>query len=548
MRPLPLGVVVGLAFLRLPALACPKGSHFDKKLGCVADATIKEVVTVDVSADSPIIETTDAKIETNITFRPLEELPKDPRLGAKTTKTDVEDKGLPASPQDKTVVPTAVQPTASKGGAVVPNPTQDGLGGAQGAGATGGGGGRKSRRPDSSSSGDSAGGSDEGDKDAKSDKRDKPEKVDGRELALESASPLERGTRGGDAAARATAAAGTLNDLTRNALGADGARPNGGAEKRAPEGLAKNAPSPEPGPAGKGDLTAPKTAQEMTLSANAYKDVYAAAGLKPGLDENGDPALIHADGRVASASEVSSLRARLAAEPGVLASDPAFFSKISRPDYAGVKKAVADKVEADASLNAGALKDVAESADKRDVVWDKNCDKVSGQCNESAEKSYEKDKPISAEDLSRIWKRIKDNAAGDDKGALASSARGRKASGIMARLKGLVKAFSSGEPEPQAERRAIEASMIGAPGWSDTNAGRGVARNSLTSGGALAGLRASMGLGPEKKDAPKGPSRTGAVVTLGVVLLAAGLAMRLLSKRDDKPQVRSGAFFTRRDS
>ena len=180
---------------------------------------------------------------------------------------------------------------------------------------------------------------------------------------------------------------------------------------------------------------------EFAHAAGVFRDAFKAVGLTPAVGPDGRTILKRSDGKEATPEDLAALKARIDREPRLLASNPNLFRTISREQYGQLQRDYENRPE----LKRTSFKHVAMTDDKRDFLWSRNCQPVSGDCNKAAKAAYKEHQPVSAEELGRILDGIEQEAGAEDaKGFNASRLGGSGLESFSSMLKSVLAGFGSG--------------------------------------------------------------------------------------------------------
>ncbi len=177
------------------------------------------------------------------------------------------------------------------------------------------------------------------------------------------------------------------------------------------------------GGAGALNLADPQSPQDLALAASgAFRESARALGLRAGAGSDGRPALLGPGGVPATPAQVAQFRERVQSEPAALTQFPNLFDPaaggIERSQFQDLKSDFANKPE----MRDKEFKHVAITEKERDFVRSQSCEKASGECNESAEKSYKKDEFVPPPDLKAMWKKAREAYRETAKAARAARA------------------------------------------------------------------------------------------------------------------------------
>ena len=200
-----------------------------------------------------------------------------------------------------------------------------------------------------------------------------------------------------------------FNSQARAAESMAGGGPAGGRAAGNPAGSGRGGGSSGKagsalGGAMSGDPANPKSSGDLfAASAGGFRGSFAALGLKTGRSPSGAPAILRADGALASPSELAGLRARIQSEPAALMQRPDFFNVISRERFNSLKTSYAIRPD----LGATAFKHIAMTPEQRDFTRSESCTVLSGKCNPyTRQLSYRKGEYVSPEELDEIETKI----------------------------------------------------------------------------------------------------------------------------------------------
>lgn len=216
-------------------------------------------------------------------------------------------------------------------------------------------------------------------------------------------------SRGANASGSADRMAKSLKSMmpgTESMLGASGAA---GALKGGPGILGDGRPGsgaartgvPAPAaPAATGALPQPAARPgEDAAWLGPYRSLVESRGLSTYRGPDGRLSFRRRDGSPATQSEIAELRTASEREPAALGKYPDFFKAISRENY--------DQLRSDVTSHSGRpeYKHIGLTEDpRRDMVWTKSCDRVSGDCNPRAEESnYKKNDFVKPKTASNLW-------------------------------------------------------------------------------------------------------------------------------------------------
>jgi hypothetical protein len=257
-------------------------------------------------------------------------------------------------------------------------------------------------------------------------------KEDANDAAADAADEAADAEETGEAAAASAGAmsrASAAAEQFRNALpsaeaggGLPGAKAAGRAAAGRPAaGKPVAASRPAAAAAGTGDPSNPKSPADFALAARSgYAPAFTAVGLKLAADGR---TVVRADGAPATAEDMARLRAAISSMPAALVRRPDFFAHVTPEHFAELKRGYHERPD----LSDTVYKDVGPTAGDRDLVHTRSCEKISGECNASVEKSsYKKGDFVAPEDLDRMWSALQkeldaSDAAGGD--GAASPAR-----------------------------------------------------------------------------------------------------------------------------
>lgn len=325
--------------------------------------------------------------------------------------------------------------------------------------------------------------------------------------------------------AQAGGALGALDSSLGGGRGGRGAVAAGGASAVKPQAAVNAAAAVSPQAYSAAN---PATPQDFALAATPYRNAFQRQGLESRVDAQGRPYLFNAEeNRPATQGELAALAQRIQSEPTALVSNPSFFSTMPRLDFNELKTALAGRPAA----TDGPLKDVEVTRDKRDVVWAKSCDKASGDCNESADKSYEAGKPVSAEELSKIWAKVR--SARSMAQAPTSNADS------LARSQSLMSRFSAMAAGLIADADAQDAAAGSAGVFSGVRSWfGGLRRGGPSGGGSVAGAngsgrREALSVPQMASVVASSPQGARGLLAAGGLLAASGLAYLILRRRRD---------------
>lgn len=255
-----------------------------------------------------------------------------------------------------------------------------------------------------------------------------------------------------------------------------------------------------------GDPSNPAAPSDFVLAARSgYAPAFATAGLKLSADGR---TIVRADGSAATAEDYARLRGAILQLPAALSRRPDFFSAVSPSHFNMVKEGY----RGSPGPKDPVYKDVGTTAEDRDFVHTASCAKMSGECNENADKSYKKGDYVAPEDLDRMWASLQkevdsaESENGDGLGALHGPSFARKSSDVEPPdSKDGVATGGAGN----AAKAAAAGAAAPAGGGAALQAARGVWR----------ATRSILGLGASSSDAPgSGSLELGA---LGAAALAA---------------------------
>lgn len=216
-----------------------------------------------------------------------------------------------------------------------------------------------------------------------------------------------------------------------------------------------------PGGAG-GDPSRPLAPKDLALAAGPYAPAFAAAGLKV-ENRPGGPVLLTSGGAPASPAQASALSAEIARMPTAAMRDPSYLNPggggISWGRFQYLKASYAARPE----LANKDFKHISLSEDRRDFKRSESCDRLSGDCNEHAEKSYKRGEAVPAKELDSIWTKINKylTAAGAKDGGPPARRAARSTAGIWARISAVLGGGGGDAPAKAAAR--IPASREGSP-------------------------------------------------------------------------------------
>ncbi|MCM2304366.1 MAG: hypothetical protein NDJ72_06665 [Elusimicrobia bacterium] len=284
------------------------------------------------------------------------------------------------------------------------------------------------------------------------------------------------------------------------ALGGPGGSP-GGAHRSAPGGTA---PVPAPSaPAAPGP-----PASEIASWMGPYSSLLASRGLVAERAPDGKLRFRRKDGSAATKEEVESLRQAAEREPGALAKYPDFFSAISRSDFGSLRG------EYQKNPDRPTFKDVDMTRDQRqDLVWDRSCDKLSGECNAHAdEKGYKKNEFVKPKAARSMWQEL-----------LELAGNGEEAPEETAKAPGRARPTVPDAILAEEERAGAVAASGSAPA-AGTPAQAAAAPARSAPARAFAKIPALLGFGGEP-----GAKRTRAGWLIGLLVLAAIAAVRKLA-------------------